>query len=140
MYYESGHWGGVTRHIPLDGRGHLPGHVRQKFGDPVGRWEGNVLVVDTTNFNGQMNLNGARENLHLVERFTLTEPNLVLYRATIEDPTTFAKPWTIEMTWVRAGDNSIYDESACHEGNYALSGILAGARQLEREKARAKKP
>ena len=138
MYYESGHWGGTFRHISLDGRSHLPRDVRQKFGDSVGRWEGSALVVDTTNFTGQMNVNGARENLHLVERFTLTEPNLILYRATVEDSTTFAKPWTVEMTWVRAGDNAIYDESACHEGNYALSGILAGARQLEREKAAAK--
>jgi hypothetical protein len=136
IYYESGHWGGVIRRISLDGLGHLPAHVRQKFGDSVGRWEGNVLVVDTTNFNGEMLLHGSRENLHLVERFALQDPDLILYRATVEDPTTFLKPWTIEMTWVRSPDNAIYDESACYEGNYALTSILAGARALEREKKR----
>jgi hypothetical protein len=133
IYYESGHWGGVMRRIPLDGRSHLPSHIRQKFGDSVGRWEGNVLVVDTTNFSGQMLVNGSRENLHLVERFSLSEPGILLYRATVEDPTTFAAPWTIEMTWVRSPENAIYDESACHEGNYAMTSILAGARALEKE-------
>ena len=133
IYYESGHWGGVTRQIPLDGRSHLPAHIRQKFGNAVGRWDGNVLVVDTTNFNGEMFLNGSRENLHLVERFTRDQADLVLYRATVEDPTTFTKPWTIEMTWVRSPESAIYDESACYEGNYAMTSILAGARALERE-------
>jgi hypothetical protein len=137
LYYESGHLGGVVRTIPLDARKHLPRGVRQKFGDAIGRWEGDTLVVDTTNFSGQMDVNGARENLHLVERFTRTEPGLVMYRATVEDPTTFAKPWTVEMTWVRAPENAIYDEAACHEGNYALTGILAGARLLEKEKPAA---
>jgi hypothetical protein len=113
--------------------------VRQKFGDSVGRWEGNTLVVDTTNFTGQMNVHGARENLHLVERFTRTEPNLIMYRATVEDATAFVKPWTVEMTWVRGGDKDIYDESACHEGNYAMTSILAGARELERELAAQKR-
>ncbi len=139
IYYESGHHGGVIRQIPLDGRQHLPSDVRLKFGDSIGRWEGNTLVVDTTNFNGQMNVNGAREHLHLVERFTRTEPNLIIYRATVEDDTAFVKPWTIEMTWVRGADNSIYDESACHEGNYAMTSILAGARALERELAAQKR-
>ena len=139
IYYESGHWGGAIRQISLDGRKHLPGAVRQKFGDSIGHWEGNTLVVDTTNFNGQMLLNGSRENLHLVERFTRTEPNVIMYRATVEDPTTFAKPWTIEMSWIRSPENAIYDEAACYEGNYALTGILAGARELERERAAAKR-
>jgi hypothetical protein len=139
IYYESGHWGGLVRHVALDGRKHLPSTVREKFGDAVGHWEGNTLVVDTTNFNGQMLVNGSRENLHLVERFTRTEPDLIMYRATVEDATTFAKPWTIEMTWVHAPENSIYDEAACYEGNYAMTGILAGARELERERAAGKK-
>ena len=133
VYYESGHWGGVTRPIALDGRKHLPPHIRQKFGDAIGRWDGNVLVVDTTNFNGEMLLNGARENLHLVERFTREEADLILYRATADDPSSFTKPWTIEMTWVRSPENAIFDESACYEGNYAMTSILAGARVLEKE-------
>jgi len=134
IYYESGHHGGVYRHIAVDGRKHLPDGVREKYGDPVGRWEGNTLVVDTTNFDGQMNLQSAREKLHLVERFTLTEPDVITYRATVEDPTTFTKPWTIEMTWIRSPENAIYNEALCHEGNYAMTSILAGARALEKEK------
>jgi hypothetical protein len=141
IYYEAGHHGGIIRHIPLDGRPHLPTIVRQQYGDPVGRWEGNTLVVDTTNFDGRMVLQSARENLHLVERFTRTDPNTITYRATAEDPTTFTKPWTIEMTWVRSPDRAIYDEALCHEGNYAMTSILKGARELEKEKpARTAKP
>ena len=86
-----------------------------------------------------MNLQNARENVHLVERFTRTEPNLITYRATVEDPTTFVKPWTIELTWVKSPDNAIYDEALCHEGNYAMTSILMGARALEREKPAAGK-
>ena len=75
---------------------------------------------------------GANENLHLVERFTLVNPDRILYEATIEEPMTFTQPWTLEMTWARGEDqqNQIF-ESACHEGNYALTSILAGARAVE---------
>lgn len=136
LYYEAGHWGGVYRTIALDGRPHLPSHVRQWFGDSLGRWEGDTLVVDTTNFTNRTSsmatFIGANENLHLVERFTLVNPDRILYEATIEEPMTFTQPWTIEMTWARGEDqqNQIF-ESACHEGNYALTSILAGARAVE---------
>jgi hypothetical protein len=139
LYYESGHWGGAYRTIPLDGRPHLPSHIRQWHGDARGKWEGETLVVDTTNFSSMENADrmrtsfgGVSQDMHLVERFTRVQPDLIMYRATIEDPGTFTQPWTIEMTWRQAGstENLIF-ESACHEGNYALTSILAGARVLE---------
>ena len=132
LYYEAGHWGGAYRTIPLDGRPHLPSHVRQWFGDSLGTWEGDTLVVDTANFTDQTSFQGANKDMHLVERFTRVNPDLILYRATIEEPTTFTQPWTLEMTWTRADEqqNQIF-ESACHEGNYALTSILAGARAVE---------
>ena len=135
IYYEHGHNGGAYRHIPLDGRPHLPGGIRQYLGDARGRWEGDTLVIDTTNFSDKTNYEGSRDNLHLVERFTPTGPGQLLYQATIEDETVFTRPWTIEipMTELDNRENRIY-ESACHEGNYALTSILMGARLLEAQR------
>ena len=135
IYYEFGPHGGAYRTIPIDGRPHLPSSVRQWLGHAVGRWEGDTLVVDSTNFTDQTFVEGARENLHLTERFTRTGADLIIYRATIEDPTVFTSPWTIEVPFTKRDEkaNQIF-ETACHEGNYGLTGILAGARALEREK------
>ena len=135
IYYEHGHNGGAYRHVPLDGRPHLPGGIRQYLGDARGRWEGDTLVIDTTNFSDKTNYEGSRDNLHLVERFTRTGPGELLYQATIEDETVFTRPWTIEipMTELDNRENRIY-ESACHEGNYALTSILMGARLLEAQR------
>jgi hypothetical protein len=140
IYYEYGPHGGAYRYIPLGNRPHLPPSVRQWLGDPVGRWEGDTLVVDTTNFTNRTNYYGAGENLHLIERFTRTGPDLIIYHATLEDPTTFTRPWTIEVPFTKKDDkaNQIY-ETACHEGNYSLTGILAGARLREKEAAAKKK-
>ena len=134
IYYEDGHRGGAYRHIPLDGRPHLPPQMRQWLGHSVGRWDGDTLIVDTTNFTAQTDFQGSRDNLHLVERFTRTAPDLIIYRATIEDPTTFTAPWTFELPLSKANEkaNQIF-EAACHEGNYALTGILAGARLQEKQ-------
>jgi hypothetical protein len=139
IYYEYGPHGGVYRTIALDGRAHLPSTFQQWLGDSVGRWEGNTLVVDTTNFTNRTPFWGARENLHLVERFTRTAPDLIMYTVTIEDPTVYARPWTIEMPMTQKDGkaNQIY-EAACHEGNYGLTGILAGARVKEKETAAQK--
>jgi hypothetical protein len=136
IYYEYGPHGGAYRTIPLGSRSHLPSSVRLWMGDPVGHWEGATLVVDTTNFTDQTNYYGAGENMHLTERFTRTGPDLIMYHATIEDSTTFTRPWTIEVPLtLRDGKaNQIY-ETPCHEGNYALTGILAGARVREKEAA-----
>jgi hypothetical protein len=112
---------------------HAPKTVRKWLGDSVGRWEGDTLVVDTTNFSDKTRFRGSSENLHVVERFTRTGPQTLRYQFTIDDPTTWTKPWTAEYTWP-ATDKFIY-EYACHEGNYALGNILRGARQKERDEA-----
>ena len=133
FYYESGHQGGQYRDIPLDGRGHPSDHIRQWFGHSVGRWEGDTLVVDVSNFSDKTSFHGSHENLHLVEQFTRAESDVLIYRVTIDDPTTFTQPWTIEVPLVLLDNktNQIY-ESACQEGNYSLTSILAGERALER--------
>ena len=133
IYYEHGHLGGAYRHVIMDQRPHLPLHITQFLGDARGEWDGDVLIVDTTNFTSKTNYEGSSENLHLVERFTLLGPDSLLYQVTIEDETVFTRPWTIEIPLKRLPDskNQIY-ESACHEGNYALTSILAGARLLDK--------
>jgi len=116
---------------------HAPKTARKWLGDSVGRWEGDTLVVDTTNFSDKTRFRGSSENLHVVERFTRTGPNTLRYQFTIDDPTTWTKPWTAEYMWP-ATDKFIY-EYACHEGNYALGNILRGARQKERDEAARKR-
>jgi hypothetical protein len=136
IYYEYAIAGGGYRSIALDGRPHLPGQLRQRLGHSVGRWEGETLVVDTTNFTTGTNYQGSREHLHLVERFTRTAADTIMYRITVEDSTAFTTPWTLEVPLMKRDEkkNEIF-ESACHEGNYSMTGILAGARALEQERA-----
>ena len=122
-----------ARIIPIDGRPHLPPSIRQLLGDSIGRWEGDTLVVETTNFTNKTNYRGAGENLRLVERFTRTAASILTYRVTIDDPTTFTRPWTVELPAVRS-DGPIY-EYACHEANYGLEGILRGHRAEEQRAA-----
>ena len=127
-----------TRVIPLDGREHLPAPMRKWTGDSIGHWEGDTLVVDTTNFTTKTRFRGSDENLHVIERFTRAGPNAIDYRFTIDDPTTFTRPWTAELS-LAATPGPIY-EYACHEGNYALTDILSGARTDEKKAAEGKKP
>ena len=126
-----------ARIIPIDGRKHLPPTIRQLLGDSIGWWEGDTLVVETTNFTNKTNYRGAGENLRLVERFTRTAPDILTYRVTIDDQTTFTRPWTVELPAVRS-DGVIY-EYACHEANYGLEGILRGHRAEEQRAATATK-
>jgi len=112
---------------------HLPDSIRRWNGDSIGHWEGDTLVVDTTNFTGKTRFNGSGEQLHVVERFTRVDPKTVLYRFTVEDPSTWDRSWTGEYPW-RVTDEKLY-EYACHEGNYSLGGMLRGARQKEAEDA-----
>ena len=120
------------RIIPVDGRPH--GTVRQWFGDAVGRWAGDTLVVDTTNFLDKANYEWANiwtrptETLHLVERFTRIAADTLEYRITVEDPATFARPWTAVIPISRLADDTRIYEYACHEGNYAMPNLLSGAR------------
>ena len=116
---------------------HLPPAIRKWMGDSVGRWDGDTLVVDTTNFTTKTRFNGSGEKLHVVERFTRVDPKTILYRFTVDDPETWEKSWTGEYPW-RATDEKLY-EYACHEGNYSLGGMLRGARQKEADDAAAKK-
>jgi hypothetical protein len=115
---------------------HLPETIKKWNGDSIGRWEGDTLVVDTTNFTNKTRFNGSGEKLHVVERFTRVDPKTILYRFTVEDPETWDKSWTGEYPW-RATDEKLY-EYACHEGNYSLGGMLRGARQKEAEDAAKK--
>jgi hypothetical protein len=112
---------------------HLPKTIRKWMGDSVGRWEGDTLVVDTTNFTEHTRFRGSTENLRVVERFTRVDDRTLLYRFTIEDPATWEMPWTGEYAWP-ATDELIY-EYACHEANYALENILRGARRREADAA-----
>jgi hypothetical protein len=130
-----------TRIVPLDGRPHLPPSVRLWMGDPVGRWEGNTLVVDSTNFRdgsgfyGDAGGNfGFDENLHVVERFSLLDADTLVYQFAIDDPTAYTRPWGGELTMVRTTER-IY-EYACHEANYSLENMLRGYRAAERNPPR----
>jgi hypothetical protein len=118
-----------VRIIPLDGRPHISSAIRQWMGDSVGHWEGDTLVVDTANFTDKTHFRGSDRNLHVVERFTRIDSDTIRYRFTIDDPTAFTKPWTGEIAMSRA-PGPIY-EYACHEGNYSLASMLAGARARE---------
>ena len=118
------------RIIPLDGRPHLPPSIRQWMGDSVGHWEGDTLVVDTTNFTDKTHFRGSDRNLHVVERFTRTGADTLRYRFTIDDPSAFTRPWTGEIIMTKA-PGPLY-EYACHEGNYSMANMLAGARAQEK--------
>jgi hypothetical protein len=117
-----------ARIVPLDGRPH--GSIRQWKGDSRGRWEGDTLVVDTTNFKRETNLDGSSANTHLIERFTRTDANTLLYEFTVDDPTMWTRSWTAVIPMSKS-ESPIY-EYACHEGNYGMTGILAGARAEEK--------
>jgi hypothetical protein len=124
-----------ARIIPIDGRPHLPRAFAPWNGDSRGRWDGDTLVVETTNFSPASYFMGAADGLHLVERFTRTGPDTIDYQITVADPTTWTRPWTALVRLRRTADR-IY-ESACHEGNYeVIQGVLGAARADERASAR----
>jgi hypothetical protein len=125
------------RIIPLDGRPHLPPGIRRWLGDSRGRWEGDTLVVDTTNFTDQTNFRGSRENLHVVERFTRVDQDTIRYEFTVDDPTTWTRPWSAELPLVK--DKGPIYEYACHEANYGMANNLKGARAKEKADEGAKK-
>ena len=120
-----------ARIVPTDGRSHLPRQMRQWMGDSRGRWEGNTLVVETSNFTDKANFRGAGEGMHLIERFTRVDPDTLNYEFTVSDQQSFTKPWTAQIP-MRKSLDLIY-EYACHEGNYGMEGTLRGARAIEKE-------
>ena len=122
-----------ARIVPLDGRPHVADSLRQWMGSSRGRWEGDTLVVETTNFLRETSFTGSSANLHLVERFTRVADGTLLYEFTASDPTTYTRAWTAQVP-MRLSDGNLY-EYACHEGNYGMFNLLAGARAEEREAA-----
>ena len=136
MFYDTSQGQGWQRNIVMNGSPHLPANIRQWWGDSRGRWEGNTLVVDVTNFSPKSNFPlgvagvGARENLHLVERWTRLDANTLEYAVTIEDPTVWTKPWTVKQELIRQVDsaNRIYYEPRCFEGNFGFPAMLLGER------------
>jgi hypothetical protein len=130
MFYDVGQGQGWQRNIVMNGSPHLPAGIRQWYGDSRGRWEDDTLVVDVTNFSPKTDVQGARENLHLVERWRRTGANALEYVATIEDPTVWTRPWTVRQEFTRQSDqgNRIYYEPRCVEGNYAFPAMMLAAR------------
>jgi hypothetical protein len=129
LYAETGH---EARVIPIDGRPHLASSLKQWNGDSRGRWDGNTLVVETTNFSPNSSFMGSAENLHVVERFTRVASDTINYEITLTDSSTWTRPWTVMMP-LQQRHETLY-EYACHEGNFQImSGILAGARAQERQ-------
>jgi hypothetical protein len=128
LFMETGH---EARIIPLNGRPHVPGSLRFWSGDSRGRWEGQTLVIETTNFSPKSNFLGSSSGLKVVERLTRVAPDAIRYEMTMSDPTTWTQPWTAEMP-LRPSNERLY-EWACHEGNFhIMSGMLKGARAQER--------
>ena len=140
--YDVGQGQGWQRSIVMDGSPHLPANIRQWFGDSRGHWEGNTLVIDVTNFSPKTEYRGSRDNLHLIERWTRTSPTTLEYVATIEDPTVWARPWSVKQEFTRQSDeeNRIYYEPRCVEGNYGFPSMMKNARQEDREFAEGRGP
>jgi len=124
-----------VRIIPLDGRPHAPQNVRSWLGDSRGHWEGNTLVIETTNFNDKVAFQGSSQDVKVTERLTRTGAEMIQYEFTVEDPHTWTQPWKAEMPFIKAG-GPIF-EHACNEGNYSMSNMLAGARREEKRAAEA---
>jgi len=142
MFYEGYQGEAWQRNIVMNGSPHLPSNVRQWWGDSRGHWEGNTLVIDVTNFSPKTDFLGARENLHLVERWTRTSPDTLEYVVTMDDPTTWTKPWTVKQEFTKQPEeaNRIYSDNRCHEGNYGLPGLLRGARAEDKAFAEGRGP
>ena len=142
IFYDVGQGQGWQRIIPVGGSSHFPSNIRQRFGDSRGRWEGETLVVDVTNFSPKADFMGSRENRHLVERWTRTGPNTLEYVVTIEDPSTWTKPWTVKQEYSMQSNeaNRIYYEPRCHEGNFGMPAMLSGGRVKDKAFAQGRGP
>jgi hypothetical protein len=141
IYYDVGQGSGFDRVIPISNRPHLSKEIRQYWGDPIARWEGDTLVVDVTNFSRETDFRGSRENLHLIERYRRVDAKTLEIRITAEDPTTWVKPFTFVQQLRKNADkpNMVY-EGGCHEGNYGLLGMMANTRAAEKAFADGRGP
>jgi catechol 2,3-dioxygenase-like lactoylglutathione lyase family enzyme len=128
-----------TRVIPTRPRPHVASNLTSWLGDSQGRWEGDTLVIETTNFNGKASFQGSSANMKLIERFTRVAPNVLEYRFTVDDPTTWTKSWTGMMAFDKDDEQYELVEYACHEGNYGIRNILSGARAREKQSQGAAK-
>jgi len=130
IFYDVGQGQGWQRNIVMNGSPHLPASIRQWYGDSRGHWEGATLVVDVTNFSTKTDFQGARENLHLIERWTRTDATTLEYEVTVEDPAVWTRPWTVKQEFTRQSDeaNRVYYEPRCVEGNYAFPSMMKAAR------------
>jgi hypothetical protein len=142
IYYDVGQGQGWQRNIVMDGSPHLPASIRQWYGDSRGHWEGDILVIDVTNFSPKTDFQGSRESLHLIERWTRTSTTTLEYFVIIEDPTVWTQPWTVKQEFTKQSDeeNRIYYEPRCIEGNYGLPGLLHGQRMEELAFAQGRGP
>jgi len=142
ILYDVGQGQGWQRNIVMNGSPHLPGNIRQWYGDSRGHWEGNTLVIDVTNFSPKTDFRGSRENLHLVERWTRTGANTLEYAVTIEDPTVWTRPWTVKQEFIKQSNeqNRIYSEPRCVEGNIGFPSVMKTARLEDKEFAEGRGP
>jgi hypothetical protein len=142
MFYDVGQGQGWQRNIVMNGSPHVPPSIRQWYGDSRGRWEGRTLVIDVTNFSPKTDFQGSRENLHLIERWTRTDPSILEYEVTIEDPTVWTRPWTVKEEFTRQSDeaNRVYYEPRCVEGNYASPAMMKASRAEELAFAQGRGP
>ena len=142
IFYDTGQGQGFQRNIVMNGSPHLPSQIRQWWGDSRGRWEGDTLVVDVTNFSPKSDFMGSRENRHLIERWRRTDEKTLEYTVTVEDPSWWTKPWTAteEFTRQNERENRIYYEPRCYEGNYAFPSLMRAARLDEAAFAQGRGP
>ena len=141
VYYDVGQGSGFAWVIPITNRPHLPASIQLYRGDAIGRWEGDTLVVDVTNFSDETNFRGARQNRHVIQRFTRVDANTLSVQFTVEDPTTWVRPWTVRQDLDKADDKTtLVLEGGCHEGNYGLLGMLLNTRAAEKAFAQGKGP
>jgi hypothetical protein len=133
IYYDVGQGQGFSRVIPITNRPHIPPDIRLYHGDARGRWDGDALVVDITNFSQKTDYRGSRQNLHLTERYRRVDANTLSIQVTVEDPTTWTRSWTAVQELTKNNDEkTLVLEGGCHEGNYGLLGMLANTRAAER--------
>lgn len=142
IFYDVGQGQGWQRNVVMSGSAHLPGSIRQWYGDSRGSWDGETLVIDVANFSPKTDFEGSRENLHLLERWTRTGADTLEYEVTIDDPTVWIRPWTVREELKRQSDeqNRFYSEPRCVEGNLSLPAIFHGRRIEELEFARGRGP